>query len=155
MNSGGDFELLVQIRDVCDRLDPVPPEVLEAARGALRWLTPDAALAELTADSLAGLAAVRSLSRPRLVSYESAALTVHVQITGTGGSRRLVGQLVPPRAAHVTVRSPHADHRAEHTVQADESGRFTADGVPPGPVSLLCRLVDSPDRPVATSWVAI
>jgi hypothetical protein len=155
MNSADDIELLAQIREVYDRLDPVPPEVLDAARGALRWLTLGAALAELTADSLAGFAAVGSISRPRLVSFESAVLTVHVQIAGTGGSRRLAGQLVPPGAAHVTVRSPQAEHRAERTVQADESGCFTADGVAPGPVSLLCRLVDSPDRPVATSWVAI
>jgi hypothetical protein len=151
MSSADDIELLAQIREVYDQLDPVPSEVLDAARGALRWLTLDAALAELTADSLAGSAAVRSISRLRLVSFESPALTVEVQIADTGDSRRLVGRLKPPGAAHVTVRSP----RAEHTVQADESGCFTADDVAPGPVSLLCRLVGSPDRPVVTSWVAI
>jgi hypothetical protein len=146
-----DTELLADIRDVYDQLDPVPPEVVAAARGALTWLTIDADLAELTADSLIDSAAVRSAGAPRLVSFEADGLTVEVEVAETGDTRRLVGQLVPPGPAQVTVRSAGG----EHTVEADELGCFAVEGIAPGPVSLLCRLPDSPDRPVVTSWISI
>jgi len=151
MTSPDDIDLLARIREVYDELDPVPPHVLDAARGALTWLTIDAELAELTVDSLAVSAAVRSSSGPRLVSFEAESLTVEVEVGETGDTRRLLGQLVPPSPAQVTVRSASG----EQTVEADSLGRFTADGVAAGPVSLLCRLAGPPDRSVVTSWITI
>jgi hypothetical protein len=154
MTSADDISLLAHIREIYDELDPLPPEVVTAARRALAWRTVDAELAELTLDSLTEQAAVRSSTGPRLVSFEAESLTVDVEVgdTGdTGDTRRLVGQLVPPRPAQVTVRSASG----EHTVEANDIGCFTAEGIAPGPVSLLCRVADSPDRPVVTSWIAI
>ena len=63
--------------------------------------------------------------------------------------RRLLGQLVPPGPAVVEVRSP------EHslTVSADHLGRFAADDVPTGPVSLRCRGESGPLT--ETAWVIL
>jgi hypothetical protein len=152
MTSPDDIRLLGAVRAVFEELDPVPPEVLAAARGAYSWRTVDAELAELVLDSLTtSTAGVRSTSGPRLVTFEADRLTVEVEVGETGRTRRIVGQLVPPGRAIVAVRWA----RGEQTVEADELGRFAVDGVPAGPVSLLCRLAEAPERPVVTSWVNI
>jgi len=151
MTSADDISLLAHIREIYDELDPLPPEVVAAARGAFAWRTVDAELAELTLDSLTEPAAVRSSTGPRLVSFEAESLAVDLEVADTGDTRRLVGQMVPPHPAQVTVRSASG----ERTVEANDIGCFTAEGIAPGPVSLLCRVADSPDRPVVTSWIAI
>jgi hypothetical protein len=143
-------ELLANIRNVFEEFDPVPPEVMQAAKGALVWRTSGADLAELTADSRADSGPAGGGS-PRLVGFEAEALAVEVEIAEAGEARRLIGQLVPPSAAQVTVRSTGG----EQTIEADELGRFVAEKVPPGPVSLLCRLAAAPYRGVVTAWISI
>jgi hypothetical protein len=150
MTSADDLSLLARLREAYAELDPLPPDVLGAARGALAWRTNDAELAELATDSLTESSVIRSAG-PRLVSFEAESLTVQIEVSCTGGNRRLVGQLAPPGPARVSVRSA----RGEHTVEVDDLGRFTAEGIAPGPVSLLCRLPDSACRPIMTSWIAI
>ena len=54
----GEEEVLRALRDIAGRRDPVPDNVLAAARASIAWRDPDAALARLTADS-AGAAAGR------------------------------------------------------------------------------------------------
>jgi hypothetical protein len=44
-------ELLAEVARAAELADPVPPDVLEAARASLTWLRVDAELAELLADS--------------------------------------------------------------------------------------------------------
>jgi hypothetical protein len=44
-------ELLAEVARAAELADPVPAEVLEAARASLTWLRVDAELAELLADS--------------------------------------------------------------------------------------------------------
>jgi len=149
---GSDHVLLAAIRGVYDELDPVPPEVTAAARASLTWLTVDAELAEISLDSLleAG-SGIRSTVAPRLVSFEAPTLTVEVEICETGDTRRLVGQLVPPSEAEIVVR-----HQDGHlSVSADQLGRFTAEGVPGGPVSLLVHFPAAPMQSVVTSWVIV
>jgi hypothetical protein len=149
MTTPDDIDLLAKIREVYDELDPVPSQVLDAARGALTWLTVDAELAELTVDSLTETSAVRGNAGARLVTFEAQSLTVEVEVTETGDTRRLVGQLVPPGPAQVSVRTGNS----AQTVQADSLGRFTVEGIPAGPVSLLCRQAES--REIVTSWITI
>ena len=64
------------------------------------------------------------------------------------GTRRLVGQLVPP-AMH-TVQLVGAD--AVHSVESDRLGRFTFDVLEPGPVRLAVLAADG-TRLVQTEWV--
>jgi hypothetical protein len=142
--------LLRELRDVVDRADPIPGHVLAAAKAAFLWRTIDAELAELVNDSSVAGAAVRATDAARLLTFEGPGLEVEVEIAETGPTRRLTGQLVPASLARVTVRwtGGSAD------VDADEVGRFTAEGVPATSVRLeVYRSDDS--RPIVTSWVSI
>jgi hypothetical protein len=146
-----DGDLLAALRGVWDEVDPVPEHVLEAARGAFAWRDVDAELAELVLDSRLTDAGVRSSEGPRLLTFEAPDLTIEVEVGVTTTGRNLVGQLVPPGPASVTVRCNGPDR----VVEADDLGRFSAAGVPAGPVSLLCRRVGGDGRALATSWVTI
>ena len=123
------------------RLEP-PPEVLHAAREAFAWRTIDAELAALTCDSLLDDAAVavRAVTTPRVVTFETPALTIEVEVDVAPSGRRLLGQLLPAQEAELelleagVVRSSGA---------ADDLGRFVL--VLPaavGRVVVRCRLAD-------------
>jgi hypothetical protein len=143
--------LLAELRDVIDRVDPVPDRVLAAARASFAWRTIDAELAELTADSLDNpLAGVRTNGSARLLTFEASGVEVEVEVADTGSTRRLTGQLVPPSAARITLRWASGSIETS----ADEMGRFTLDGVAAGTVSLAI-LQPGATHPVVTSWISI
>lgn len=110
----------------------------------------DATPAELISDlDSAPLAAAPPGSEGGRLTFRASGLVVEVEITGTGDARRLTGQLAPRQSAFVDVR-------AIITVEADELGRFSADTLPPGQLSLRCRLGTDPDRAqVTTGWVTL
>ena len=144
-----------ELRGVLARLDPVPPGLVEAGVGAFAWRTIDADLAELVFDSLVDqdeAALVRGDQAGRLLSFRAGTLTIEVEVTATGPSRRLMGQLMPPQRGDVDIR--HGDSTT--TVEADELGRFSAGPLPAGPVSLRCRPGSAPDQPpIVTEWISI
>jgi hypothetical protein len=142
--------LLTALRNVVADADPVPPSVVEAARGAYVWRTIDAELAELTADSAMAASGVRSSSAPRLLTFEGAGVEVEVEVAETGSTRRLSAQLVPVGPAQVTVR--WSGGTKETT--ADGLGRFAIEGVPAGSVSLVVVRVGV-EHPIVTSWISI
>lgn len=146
-----DTDLLAALRGIWEQVDPVPEHVLDAARGAFAWRDIDAELAELVLDSRLTDAGVRSAEGPRLLTFEAPGLTIEVEVGATATGRNLVGQLVPPGPATVTVRCNGPDR----TLEADDLGRFSAVGVPAGPVSLLCRRAADESAGLATSWVTI
>jgi hypothetical protein len=83
----------------------------------------------------------------RELSFRTSGLTIQLEISGTADSRRLSGQLIPRQSAVVDIR-----HSAGViTVEADALGRFTAESVPPGAVSMRCRL----GTPISTGWIAL
>jgi hypothetical protein len=147
--SDRDDDLLAELRGVAARIDPAPDELVAAARAAFAWRTMDAELAELVGDPASEdgrLVGVRSDDLATLLSFEAPGLSVEVEVLVTGERRRLLGQLVPGGPARVEVR-----HRAGLTeVVADEIGRFAADDLPPGPVSL--RSQGAEGRWVETDW---
>jgi len=154
-----DDALLAELRRVVGEVDPIPEPVQIAARAAIEWRTLDAELAALVHDSAVDAAdalLVRGAAvGPRVVTFAAPELTIEVQaeVVDDTGSLCLVGQLVPPQAADVTVR-----HGAELiAVRADERGRFAVRGVAPGPVSLRCRLDAAPgaSRLVETAWLSV
>jgi hypothetical protein len=82
-------------------------------------------------------------------SFRTSGLVVELEITGSGESRRLAGRLIPGQSAAVEIRGVI-------TVEADALGRFTADAVPSGQVSLRCRLGTESERArIATGWVTL
>jgi hypothetical protein len=149
-----DEELLGELRAAARRFDPPPDSVLEAARASLTWRTIDAELAALEFDSVVDLAttAVRSSEGPRLLTFAAPGLSIEIEVSPIGARRQLVGQLVPAQPARIDVR--HAG--GVTTVRADELGRFGADAISAGPVSLRCHLGDAPSSPpVVTEWIPL
>ncbi len=145
-----DIGLEEELRRAARLLDPVPERLVREAKYAFAFHTIDAELAELTFDSLAPehAAAVRGPAGTRLLTFESATLTVEIEIGGYGDARRLTGQLSPPRPADVDLRCRHG----ETTVRADDLGRFACDGLAAGLLGVRCRTAE---ETVVTDWVAI
>jgi len=152
MNDEAIFE---ELRELIARTDPVPERLNEAARGAFTWRTIDAELAELMQDSAEadeGALALRSAATgPRLLSFESPRVAIEAEVTVLGPrERRLIGQIVPPVAAAMTLEQGGV----RLTAQADELGRFTFDRVGAGPVRLRAALPDG-GMEIATPWTSI
>jgi hypothetical protein len=148
-------ELEKEIRRAAARLDPVPPELIQAATDAFAFRDLDAELAELVFDSLLDAdpaTLVRGAADHRLVSFKTAGLTIDIEVAGDGSQRQLMGQIVPPGPATVEIR--HRD--GVSTTEADELGRFSASALPAGPVSLRLRQAAGQPRPaVVTGWLSI
>jgi hypothetical protein len=98
---------------------------------------------------------VRSASSWRQLSFRASGLTIELSVTTEGPVRRLMGQLLPRQPAQVDIR--YGDTIL--TVYADDLGRFVADKIPTGSISIRCRLGDSPANdeapPVVTGWISI
>lgn len=154
--SAHDDRLVDQLRAVATRLDPPPAALAEAARAALAWRTIDAELAELSYDSVTDdreLVGVRGeTASPRLISFEADGLTIEVEVSAQGGSRRVMGQVVPMQPVRVEIR--HGSGVA--VAEADDLGRFRAESVPAGSISLRCHVgTGDSARTVNTDWVTI
>ena len=153
-------QLLAELRQLGRMLDPVPAQVIFAARGSLAWRRVDAELAELSFDSLVDgdleLAGVRSGDDSvRLVSFDGPDLTVEVEVepgSVTAGVWLASWCRRRPRPSNCAPRlrrrpGPRRDTRA------DTLGRFSLDLVAAGPTSLRCSLESG--RTIETGWVVI
>ncbi len=143
-----DDDLLAQLRLAASHLDAVPAAVLAGARAAFVQRSIDTELAELIADTsqehqvLAGGPG----GEPALLRFGAPSLGMGLEVLSEAGARRVRGHLVPPRPGRVEVL--HAGGAMQ--VEVDADGRFSADHVMPGPVSLRCR--PSVGAPVETEW---
>lgn len=147
-----DAVLEEELRQIIERLDPVPGRLLAAAKDCFTWRTVDSDLAELVVDSAAedhGVL-VRGAGHSRLLSFEAPGLTVDVQVTGGGQARRILGQLSPPQSATVRIRQGSS----VTDLDTDELGRFSGT-LHEGPFSLLCAGSAEGSRPVVTDWIAL
>jgi hypothetical protein len=141
-----DDELLAELSAVLNRSDPVPDAVRALSRSLLSWRDPDAELAELLADSRRQDQLVRG-DTDVLLHFRAGAVEITVQLTPAGdGLHRLVGQVEPPGPGTVEIR--RAAGRSQ--VAADAQGRFAADRLPSGPLSL--RWLPDGDGLVDTPW---
>jgi hypothetical protein len=144
-----------ELRQLAARLDPVPPELVQAAAEAFSWRNIDAELAELVFDSLLNTdqaALVRSSPGRRLVSFQTPELTIDVEVTATASGRDVMGQITPPQRAVVEIR-----HRAGVvSTDADERGCFRSASLQNGPMSLrLLPAAGDPRPPIVTDWLSI
>ena len=114
----------------------------------------DARPAELVPDASfedgAETSVVRGGPEWRQLSFRASGLTIELEITGGGDYRRLMGQLIPRQSAVVDIR--HG--QGVTTVEADTLGRFSAEEVPSGQISLRCRL-GSDQAPIVTGWISL
>jgi hypothetical protein len=159
MTDGGsaltDDELLAVLGAALDQADPVPPEVLAAARGAYTWRTIEAELAALVYDSstdeeLAGVRGGALVARALTFEYED--VVVELEVDETTAGRVVTGQVAPAPLEWIEL------HQAERTepirLDVDELGRFRTAPLAPGPFRLLCRFRRSaPFAMLLTEWV--
>jgi hypothetical protein len=158
-----DDELLAELRTLFSEVDPPDPLLLEQARLAFAWRTIDADLAELAYDSVADLEVLAGVrdggaagSGPRLLGFGTDragedGVTVEVEVNTERARSTLVGQLMPPMPATVSVYSSGTCTGPVAVLPADDLGRFRIDPVPIGPVRLR---IDTGDRVIETSWVS-
>jgi len=142
-----DDELAELIAQALEATDPIPEHVLEGARAAFTWRTIDTELAELVFDSSRELTGVRSEDTDRQVTFRAPGVEIEVMVV-ENGTRRLIGQLVPP--SETTVELVGAD--AVYSATTDRLGRFVFDELAPGPVRLVVLGADGA-RIVQTEWV--
>ncbi|MFB4301984.1 hypothetical protein [Actinomadura sp. NTSP31] len=147
-----DEELMAGTRAAFDALDPVPEGVLAAARSALGWRTPSAALAELREDLGGRPAAGVRGAAGRSLTFACPGSTVEIEVAGDGRHREITGRLVPPAAADIVVRHPGLPPDRP-VARTGATGLFCLPDVPEGLVSLLFRLPDGTS--VVTSWIRV
>ena len=149
-----DAALLDRLRPLVEEDDPVPPEVIAAAKAASTWRRIDEELAELgeladvTADSLTLAAGVRG-GATRLLTYEAGDLTVEIEVSTDDARIRVLGQVVPAGVVLVRVEQP----AQAVEVSTDELGRFRATGLAGGPTRLV--LTPPGAAPVRTQWTLL
>ena len=146
-----DEQLLHDVAQAITTGDDVPASVLDAAKASLTWRTVDAELAELVFDSAAQeLAGVRSVAETtREMTFRAPGVEIEVAVLSEG-SRRIIGQLVPPQQAEIELRYEGDVKR----VRSDNLGRFTLHDVPVGPISLRCIFGDG-GSVVQTDWMLL
>jgi hypothetical protein len=148
-----DDALLAELRAVVGQLDPVPPQVSEAAKAVLGWRRLDADLAELLADSAleSELAGVRSgTAHARSVTFAAPGLEIDVEIRRDNGRMRLLGQIEPPAPATVELQTEDGSTAA--SAETDALGRFRLElDASPGRARLR---ITRQDRVVETSWLS-
>ncbi|GAA2414022.1 hypothetical protein GCM10010191_24910 [Actinomadura vinacea] len=144
-------ELLARVRATFQALDPVPGEVMAAARSALAWRVPGAALAEPVEDRPAGAGSVRG-GATRSLTFAAPGLAIELEIAGSGRVREIAGRLAPPVPARVRVRHLALVPEQPSTC-ADRAGHFVLPELPEGLVSIVFLLPDG--RSVVTSWIRL
>ncbi|MEO3827871.1 hypothetical protein [Actinomadura sp. B10D3] len=148
-----DDELMAQVRDAFEILDPVPADVLAAARASIAWRTPSATLAELALDRGGRAAAGVRGGAGRTLAFACPGRTVEIEVTRNGRHREITGRLVPAAAALVQVRHRDLPDLDALTARAEPAGLFCLPRVPSGLVSLVFRLDGGTS--LVTSWVRL
>ena len=147
---GSDLVTAVGGADLYDRVLASADVAFRAHRGmvdARAGLEMDLLLLELVYDSGAVDAPVgvrdRSGGTSRTLVFQGDALGVEVEVETSS----IEGQLIPPRAGRVTLRTPSGDVAS---VDTDDVGYFRFDVRPEGPLRLEC---DNGEGTCVTQWL--
>ena len=151
--------LIVALSCLLRRADPVPLAVRAAAEAAANVVAAssdfDLGALRLLGDSaldgaLIGVPSLRAagLRDTRLLSFAGSGASVEVELAEVRPRRlRLLGLVSPADGGEVVVRWPSGSARST----VDAAGRFRAEDVPAGPLSLVLRQGGGP--PLATDWL--
>lgn len=121
-----DDELLRRMRDLWDEVDPVPPDLADLTCFALDHATADDEVLDIVRQSRP--VGVRGDEKSQLITFDSASLTIMVNVTAhADGSLRLDGWITPPAAYPVELRTP----TGTRSTASDGNGRFAFTGVTP------------------------
>ncbi|TWG12954.1 hypothetical protein FHX34_105822 [Actinoplanes teichomyceticus] len=145
-----DDRLLRALTEAGASPDPTPPDVLDAARAVYTWRTVDADLAALVHDSAAAAPALAGMREEeaelRTLSFEAPGLLIELGVSPAA----LLGQLVPPEPATLTLRY---EDRTTVVVPVDADGCFRIAPQPAGLFTLTCETADG--RRVVTSAIRL
>lgn len=143
-----DDALLLELRAALADGPPVPERLLCDARSAFAWRNVDQELERLLleSDSLFDVAGVRgdAENEPRVLVFEGNGIGLEVEI----GQRKIVGQILPMRAALITVIGAAGPAIETRT---DELGCFVVERVSGGPIRFRC---DTQDSGFVTDWLS-
>lgn len=144
-------ELFGRLKRVARRMDPVPREVVTAARASASWQNIDAELAELVYDSVleSDLAGVRGGAATRQLTFETTGLSLDVEVATDPA--RLNGQVSPPQETDIQVRHTGGSF----TVRSDALGHFRIAALPAGPISFTCQPAGRGGAAAHTDWVVL
>lgn len=144
-----DATLLGLLRDSLAESDPAPSDVVAFAKAAFTWRDIEAELAELEFDSATEdlPTGVRSSTTARMMSFQAGQWMIDIEYDETAG--RLIGATSPPARYSVDLHTSGA----KFTTESDDLGRFTADGVAPGPLGMVLRFTRG--QAVKTQWVVL
>ncbi|MEU7821710.1 hypothetical protein [Catellatospora sp. NPDC049133] len=144
-----DFDLLDQIRDLHETVDPMPADLVERSLFALASRQLAAEIARLQAEQPV---AARSTEHTRTLTFEAHSLTIMVTLTEAGRGRlRVDGWLAPAAPLRVELRRA----TGSQITTADEAGRFAFPEIEPGLGQLLV-FRDHPHEPwIVTPAVAL
>jgi hypothetical protein len=144
--SADDAALLAELGRALGAADPVPADVLAAAKAAIHLPRLDAELAELLEEAaMAG--ATRGAATTEVLTFESESMVIDVEVDTA--ARRLTGRILPAAAADVTLEGV----RGQRTARADAGGEFSVEDLPSGPVRLRCSTEDG--SVVTTGWFTL
>jgi hypothetical protein len=133
--------------------DAVPPDLVEAGIAVYTFRTLDAELAALAFDSAAGGdEQLMPSERPaRLLSFETADLTIEVEIIPQGETIHLVGQILPPAVVQIDVRQ----QEVVSTGTTDGLGRFSLILPELGPFQLSLPYAGPKGGATMTDWISV
>ncbi len=131
-----DLDMLGDIVDIYDRLDPMPAMLPDVVLFGLEISDLDAEVARLVDSemSLAGADGTRSVEHAKRVTFSSDNLTVMISVQSqSDNGLRLDGWAAPGGRLHAELRTDGETLTAE----CDETGRFVFESVPSGSVQLV------------------
>jgi len=149
MSAGDDDLLLDRLRTIAAELDP-PPEYVDAtARAALSTRRLGDELAQVIADSedLATAATRDDEHRIRLLTFQTATVSVELQVDEVAGRRSVRGQVTGAAGEAVVEAASETRH-----APIDDRGWFSVEDLPAGVIRIRLRADDG--TAVITSWVS-
>jgi hypothetical protein len=146
-----DDELEAAVRRAAQLFDPVPASLRQLNATLLSWRDPDTELAALVADSRELAGTVRG-DESILLQFVAGSTAITVEIgSGPDAAYRLVGQVEPAGGGAVEVRGAAGGlHLA-----CDAEGRFQADDIPRGRLSLRWTPPEAAARAIDTPWLLV
>lgn len=142
-----DLDILGDLVDIYDALDPMPQMLPELVLFGLAISDLDAEVAKLVESELlsAGAPGTRSVEHAKRVTFSSESLTVMISVEAQSDrSLRLDGWAAP--GAHL--RAELRTDAGSTSVSCDETGRFVFESVTPGSVQLVLHPTQDSDPAV-------
>jgi hypothetical protein len=148
-----DERLITRLAALAREADPPPPDLYELGRATFELYRIDDELAELMTDSRLDSHAVRAgTADVRLLSFESAGTSLEIQITGSGATRSVLGQLVGPQVpgpGRAFLHRPSGSPAQSSAV--DAFGRFQFPKAPASRFRIRVEVAGSPS--ISTGWL--